>query len=324
MAYTRRDIFRMAAAAVPAAMAAAGTRLWAAERPNSVVAGVQIGVIAPYSFHNMPADARSVLADLLSVGLNGLEMQHFCAEQFAGAPAVPPAGTRAHPLTPDQKAARAQAQAELNAWRLSASMDKFRALRQLYNAAGVRIYALKLAGGRFPVPMSDAECRYAFDMAEALGVQCLQIEFPEGQPGVTAQLGAEGARRKMMVGYHAHLDASPTLWDEAMRQSAYNGINLDIGHWVAAGNPGLLEFIRAHHDRITTLHLKDRQSKIHGGANVPWGKGDTPVAGVLRLMEANRYRFPASIELEYPVPAASTSEKEVARCLAFCRKTLPA
>ena len=32
----------------------------------------------------------------------------------------------------------------------------------------------------------------------------------------------------MMVGYHAHLQATPTTWDEAMSQSPYNGINLDL------------------------------------------------------------------------------------------------
>lgn len=323
MRYTRRDIIKLGAAAVPASVL--GSRLWAAARPkSSVLDGVEIGVIAPYSFHNMPDDAHAVLADLLTVGLSGLEMQHYCAEQFAGAPTVPPAGRRGQPLSAAQKAARAAAQEKLKAWRLSAPMETFHQLRQLYKNAGVEIYSVKLAGGRFPVPMSEAECRYAFDLTEALGARSLQIEFPEGKPEVTAQLGAEAARRKMMVGYHAHLDASPSLWDEALKQSPYNGINLDIGHWVAAGNPGLLEFIRAHHARITTLHIKDRKSKADGGANVVWGEGDTPVAAVLRLMRAERYRFPASIEFEYPVPAGSTSLKEVTRCFQFCQTALSA
>jgi len=332
MAYTRRDVFRMGLAALPLAGLLSEDRLWAAPvRPDSVFGGVQIGTIAPYSFHGMPDDAHSVLQDLVTDDLSGCELQHYCAEQFAGAPAAAPmarggrgAGRRGGraPLTPAQRAARAEAAAKLKAWRLSVSMDKFKQLRQLYNNAGVKIYALKLASGRFPAPMSQPECEYAFNMAEALGAQCLQIEFPEGKPEITAQLGAEGAKRKMMVGYHAHLDASPSLWDAAMAQSPYNGINLDIGHWIAAGNPGLLDFIRAHHARITTLHLKDRKNKADGGKNVPWGEGDTPVAQVLQLMQANRYPFPGTIEFEYPVPAGSTSLKEVARCRQFCQKAL--
>jgi sugar phosphate isomerase/epimerase len=311
----------MGMAALPLAGLASTDRLWAApSKPDSVFGGVQIGTIAPYSFHNLPDDAPAVLQDLLTDHLSGCELQHYCAEQFAGAPANPGRLTRG--MTPEQRAERAHAAAKLQAWRLSVSMDKFKQLRQLYNNAGVTIYALKLASGRFPAPMSQPECEYAFNMAEALGAQCLQIEFPEGKPEITQQLGAEAAKRKMMVGYHAHLDASPDLWAGAMAQSAYNGINLDIGHWVAAGNPDLLGFIRSHHSRITTLHLKDRQNKANGGKNTPWGEGDTPVAEVLQLMQANRYPFPGTIEFEYPVPAGSTSLKEVARCLEFCKKAL--
>ena len=338
MALTRREVCKMGLAALPLAGMLSGDRLWAAGKPDSDFGGVQIGVIAPNSFRGMPDDAASILNDLLTLGLSGLEMQHFCAEQFAGAPAAMPMASRGRggrsaargggraPLTPEQKAERAHAAQKLKAWRLAAPMDKFKQLRQLYNKAGVNIYALKLASGRFPVPMSQPECQYAFNMAAALGAQCLQIELPEGDPSVTQMLGAEGARRRMMVGYHEHLDASPTLWDAAMAQSPYNGINLDIGLWIAAGNSGsgLLHFIQKHHARITTLHLKDRRSKAHGGQLIPWGQGDTPIRQVLRLMKAARYVFPGTIEMEYPVPDGSTSLKEVAKCERFCREVLTA
>ncbi len=354
MSMTRRDVFKLGMAALPLAGLISSDRLWAAPaKPDSVFGGVQIGTIAPYSFRGLPDDARSVLNDMVTDGISGVELQHYCAEQFAGAPANPvnammmrammargpaaggrrgPAGRggfRRPPLTPEQKAAQAEAEAKLNAWRLSVSMDKFKQLRQLYNRAGVTIYAMKIASGRFPVPMTQAQCEYAFNLAEALGAQCLQIEYPEGNPHlseITAQLGAEAAKRKMMVGYHAHLDASPSLWDKAMAQSAYNGINLDIGHWIAAGNSpaGLLQFIRDHHARITSLHLKDRKNKADGGQNTVWGEGDTPVKQVLRLMQSQHYTFPGTIEFEYAVPAGSTSLKEVAKCVQFCRQALTA
>src|SRR6185437_4245683 len=138
MTYTRRDVCRMSLAALPAAgLLAAADRLWAA-KPDSVLGGVRIGTIAPYSFHNLPDDAPSVLQDLLTDNLSGCELQHYCAEQFAGAPAAAPLarggrGGRRAPLTPAQRAARAEAAAQLQAWRLSVSMDKFKQLRQLYN-----------------------------------------------------------------------------------------------------------------------------------------------------------------------------------------------
>ena len=351
MVLTRRDFCKTGIAVLPAVGLMPARILRAApEKPDSVFGGVQIGVIAPFSFRGMPDDAASVLKDLVTDDLSGLEMQHYCAERFAGAPASPGRGmlmrgmmargggerggtpgragrgVRRPPLTPEQKAAQAEAAERLKNWRLSVSMDKFKRLRQLYNDAGVTIYALKLAGRQFPVPMSQEECAYAFNMAEALGARCLQIEFPQGDSGVTQMLGAEGARRKMMVGYHEHLDASPTLWDGAMAQSKYNGINLDIGHWIAAGNsgPSLLEFIRKNHARITSLHLKDRTSKAHGGQARPWGHGETPLKQILQLMKARQYAFPGTIELDYAIPAGSTSLREVARCRRFCQNVLTA
>ena len=60
-------------------------------------------------------------------------------------------------------------------WRLSQSMDKYKALRKMYNDAGVKIYAFKL--GLSPT-MSDEEYDYTFNVAEALGANHLTMEMP--------------------------------------------------------------------------------------------------------------------------------------------------
>jgi len=56
-----------------------------------------------------------------------------------------------------------------------------------------------------------------------------------------------------------------------------------------------------YHDRIASLHLKDREGPAAGepGPNTPWGQGETPLRKVLLTMKKNRYKFPASIEYEY-------------------------
>ena len=59
-------------------------------------------------------------------------------------------------------------------------------------------------------------------------------------------------------------------------------INLDIGHFTAA-NLDAIEYLKKHHDRIVTLHIKDR--KKDQGANVPFGEGDTPIRAVYLLRE---------------------------------------
>ena len=43
--------------------------------------------------------------------------------------------------------------------------------------------------------------------------------------------------------------------------------------------------------------------KANGEANTPWGEGDTPLTQALQVMKKEGYTFPATIELEYPIPA---------------------
>jgi sugar phosphate isomerase/epimerase len=116
------------------------------------------------------------------------------------------------------------------------------------------------------------------------------------------------------------------VYDEALAQNPYNSINLDCGHYIAVGTPhtsaSLLAFIEAKHDRISSMHIKDRTSKEHGAGNLVWGSGDTPLKEVLTLLKKNKYKFPATIELEYEVPAGSTPVEEVKKCVAYAKNIL--
>ncbi|MDE3195835.1 MAG: sugar phosphate isomerase/epimerase [Acidobacteriota bacterium] len=325
MNYTRRDLGRIALAALPVAA------LGADSKPHSVFGGVQIGIIAPYSFRGMPADAESTLKNLLQIGLSSVELQSSMVESFAGAPL--PAGGRGRgrggrgQMTPEQQAAQAEAARKLRDWRLAAPMGKIRELRATYNNAGVSIYAFKIVAGQVLTP---EELEYAFNVVEALGADQLTMEIPlkgggaNGAPddAMSQTAGEIAARRKIMVGYHAHAQAKPpaTVWDVALTQSKYNGINFDMGHYVANTNLSAIPFIQKHHDRITSMHVKDR--KFNGGPATPFGQGDAQVADVLRLIKKEKYSFPASIEFEYQVPEGSTVTQEIAKCLAFCRDAL--
>jgi L-ribulose-5-phosphate 3-epimerase UlaE len=68
--------------------------------------------------------------------------------------------------------------------------------------------------------------------------------------------------------------------------------------------------------------LKDRTTKGKGQKNLVWGTGDTPIIEVLQLMKKKKYKFPATIELEYEVPADSDAVKEVAKCVEYAKKAL--
>jgi sugar phosphate isomerase/epimerase len=335
MVYSRRDFAKIAAALPFAA------RLNA--KPDSRFGGVQIGAIS-YSFREMPDgnDAKALLDHMVELGLSGMELMNGPAEAWAGAPAGPGRGPgrgaapraggppqpgaaaapgrkggRA-PLTPEQQEAQKKAAAALKDWRLSVSMDKYKALRKMYNDAGVNIYAFKLG---LNLAMSEEEYAYTFNVAEALGANHITMELPE-DPALTKRVGEYAAKRKMYVGYHAHTQATPTIWDEALSQSKYNAINLDIGHYTAGTSGSPIPFIKKNHDRIVSLHLKDRKYEKNGGDNLPWGQGDTPIREALQLMKAEKYKFPASIELEYKIPEGSTVMAEMAKCVQYCKSSL--
>ena len=54
---------------------------------------------------------------------------------------------------------------------------------------------------------------------------------------------------------------------------------------------------------------------------MPWGEGDTPFKEILTLMKKEKYKFQATIELEYPVPE-STVIAEITKCVQFCKNVL--
>jgi len=329
MGITRREFGKVALTAMPAALV--GDRALAAAqsaaKPDSRIDGVQIGVIT-YSYRAMPQQgADAVLQYVLDSGISAVELMGNAIEAYAGAPTMPsrptppPAagatpGPR-QPPSPEQLAAREKHAADLKAWRLSQSMDKFKALRRLYNDAGVTIYATKM----LTPTMSDEELEYVFGVAEALGAHHTTLELPT-DPAVLKRLGDWGLQRKVYVGYHTHLQGTLTAFDAAFAASKGNMANIDFGHYVAAGSGDPVVFLEKFHDRICSFHLKDRKSKEHGGANVPWGQGDTPIARILQSVRAHRYTMPATIEMEYEVPAGSTPVAEVRTCVEYCRKAL--
>ena len=166
---------------------------------------------------------------------------------------------------------------------------------------------------------------FAMNAAKALGATSVTVEIP-AKATHSKRLGYFASKHKVYVGYHAHTQATDTAWDEALAQSPYNSLNLDCGHYIAAGGnntkESLLALIEAKHDRITSMHLKDRKNKINGGANMPWGEGDTPIKEILTLLKSKKYKIPVSIELEYNVPADSDAVKEVTKCVAYAKNML--
>ena len=313
MTYTRRDLGKIALASLPAGKLLA--------KPNSKFGGVQIGIIiSPSNFRDMPLGADQILQKVVELGIDAIELQDVRVEAYAGAPAAVPMGAGGRrPLTPEQQEVRRKAAEGMKRWRLAASMDKYKALRRMYAGAGVDIYAFRLA--RLTSDMSDDEFAYFFNTAQALGANQITLELPTDTQ-LSQRIGDYAARRKIRIGYHNHTQVAFNSWDTALSQSKYNGINFDVGHFAAAVSQSPIPFMEKHHDRITCLHLKDRKFGTNGGQNVPWGQGDTPLKEILVTMKKEKYKFPASIELEYPIPEGSSTMAELSKCLQFCKDAL--
>jgi sugar phosphate isomerase/epimerase len=313
--HTRREFTKLSLAAMPgASLLSAITRLAAAEtpgKPNSKVAGVQVGLNVPYSFANPSMSGDDILKNCLQLGLSAVELRTQPVEAFLGVPA-----NFLSPKTSDASGSTASNAEQLRKWRKSVSMVRVAEFRKRYEAAGVLIEIVKVDG---IFKMTDEELDYAFALAKALGGRAIATEI-SNKDDELKRLGQFADKHRLMVGYHGHATTTPEHWVTAFSFAKYNGANVDLGHFVAGNNVSPVEFIKKHHDRITHVHVKDR--KMQNGPNTPFGEGDTPIAEVLRLIRDNRWPIQATIEFEYKVPPGSDRMTEIARAIRYCREAL--
>lgn len=261
----------------------------AAPKINSTFKGVLIGAQS-YSFRDRPLD--KALEAYVAVGLSSAELWQGHLE-----PRV--------------------SRDELRKWRLTTPLSHFTDIRSKFSQAGVGIYAYNYSvRGDF----TDEEIARGFEIAKALGARCITAS---SQPEVVKRIDVYARKYKMRVGMHNHSNirpnefATPDDFAQAMNgASEYICVNLDIGHFTAA-NFDAVDYLSKHHDRIVTLHLKDR--KRNQGANVAFGEGDTPIKPVLELLSKNKWKIPANIEYEYK---GGDTIDEMKKCLAYCKQAL--
>ena len=281
----------------------------AAHKPNSVFHGVRIGCIT-YSYRSMANTAEETLKALLDDGISEVELMGGPIQTFAG---IAGGGTKGKGK--NKKAAKApDAPAPSDAER-GAQLAKCGELRRMYNDAGVNIHIHKMGFGN----QSNEDIEFSFLVAKALG--CTGVTT-ERNDALATKLAPFAEKHKIWVGFHNHTTNFPKMdaMDSLLDAGKYIGFNLDIGHYFA-GTKGKspIPVLEKYHDRIVSLHLKDRTAD---GGNVPWGQGQTPIKEVLQLMRKEKWTFPAEIELEYKIPEDSDAVKEVAKCVRFCKEAL--
>ncbi|MGH9630567.1 MAG: sugar phosphate isomerase/epimerase family protein [Bryobacteraceae bacterium] len=281
--FSRRDIGRLALAAAPL------SRLLA--KPDSKVNGVRIGAQS-YSFRDRPLD--ECIKAMAGIGLSFVELWsgHIEPGKEAGAEAI-------------------------KKWRTAPeTLAQMKEVRRKFNDAGIRVYAMNYS---FRDQHTDEEIGHGMEMAKVLGTKYITAS---SKPSLADRINKLAREHNVTVAMHNHSNlkpdefARPEDFAAAMEGNTNIAVNLDIGHFIAAGfDP--IDYIEKHHDKIVTLHIKDR--KKDQGPNVPFGEGDTPIQEVLQLLKRKKYAIPAMIEYEYK---GADTVAEVRKCYDYCRKAL--
>ena len=308
MEMTRRGFLGSAAG-----FAAVGGSLPCLGALSSVYKGVPIGVIT-YSYRSMPAGAGKTLEYVLGSSLSTIELMSNDVEIDAGAPM----NKLSWKMSKEDKAAVA-------AWRLKVDIKRFEEVRAKYEAEGVAVHIVKF-GDIGSKGLSDAEMDYRFRVARAMGASTITREIPDPK-NIPGWWEAEGKRLAAFadkwgvnIAFHNHLQINATTYDgPLLGYSKRFMINYDIGHFTAANDTDPLDMVRKYHDRIVSIHIKDRTTKAKGQKNLPFGEGDTPLAGLFALMVKEGWKFPCDIELEYKIPEGSDAVREVNASREYCK-----
>jgi sugar phosphate isomerase/epimerase len=273
----------------------------AAKKIDSVVQGIQFG-LQSYVFSMIGLPQASVLdvvvKSMVESGLGECDLYAPLVEPAeisdrirAAGPGGPGAA-----VPPEVAAARAQARQELAKWRMSVSLDYFRAIRKKFEDAGIVVYGLSGFPGS-----TEEELERTFDIAGSLGAQLVTLGIPLSAAKRVAPLaGKRGVRvglqgRPDMSVTNPDVIAKPENFAAAVTLSKDYCISIDVGD-ATGGGWDSLKFVEDHHDRIALIYLKDRRKDR---LSVPWGEGDTPLREILRLIRDKKYPIRCYVDCDY-------------------------
>ncbi len=286
MTYSRREFGKTALAGLPLSLALAA-------KTN----GVTLGVMT-YSYRALPQTAG---VDRVDGQIEALKANGSRDIELFEAEVQPPGKVDG-----------------LDKWRQATHLDHFIAARKKLDAAGITTHAYTV---NYRDTLTDEDLDHTFEQAKALGTNVIAAST---QVTMAKRLAPFAEKHKIYVAFHGHSNtkdanefATPESFQSALAISKYFRINLDIGHFSAAGYDPVA-YIQEHHDRITHLHIKDR--KKNDGPNTPWGEGDTPIKQVLLLLKEKKYPLPALVEYEYR--GTGTPVEETGKCLDYMRQAI--
>jgi xylose isomerase domain-containing protein TIM barrel len=270
------------------------------QKPDSKFNGVKIGAIT-YSFRSMPDQSLdAILNYTVASGINSVELMGKAVEEYLGIP-----------VTKDSES--------IKEWRLSVTAKRFKEIKKKFSDKGVDIHILKLGNPKW----SDEEIDYAFRACKALGAKGISMEISEA---AAKRMAPFADKHKLYVIFHNHLQpGNPDFsFEKILSYGSYLRLNFDAGHYYGATGEHPNELIERLHDRIVSIHIKDKTGKNDPdpNKNQQFGRGTTPIVDMLQLIQKNKWPINCDIELEYQIPEGSDAVKEVSRCVNYCHTCL--
>ncbi|MFL6276494.1 MAG: sugar phosphate isomerase/epimerase family protein [Blastocatellia bacterium] len=231
----------------------------------SVISGIEIGVQS-YTFRKFTIEG--MIAEMQKVGLSSVELWN------------------GH-LDP-----------------MKTSEAEFKAVKKKFDDAGIHVSAYCV---NFPKDAGDEHLDRGYNGALLLGTHVMTASV---QKSIVPRLDQWSQKYKIKMGLHNHWFGEEWYKGDRTQEyetpddflnlfkttSKYMNANLDVGHFSAAGYDPVA-FLRQHHDRIVSLHVKDRD-KDAKRTNRRFGQGATPVTEVMRAAREIKFKYAANLEYE--------------------------
>jgi sugar phosphate isomerase/epimerase len=207
----------------------------------------------------------------------------------------------------------------------TASEADFKALKKKFDDSGIRVNAYCV---NFPVDADDDHLDRGYNGALLLGTNVMTASVKKP---IVPKLDRWCQKYKIKMGLHNHwfgeswfkgdrtqeFETPKDYLDALKGASQYLSINLDIGHFYAAGYDPV-SFIREHHKRIVSLHIKDRdRDKEHTQRR--FGQGATPILETMKLLKQIKFAYAANIEYE---PEQENPTEAVREAVAYLKRAL--
>ncbi len=303
--HSRREFLKGSLSAL--ALSAIPPAASSAARLDSTVRGVKVGLITG-SLNPLPTIPGKdpidiIIEQCIQLGAANVELVNVL---MLNEPQVVNGGRFGQPpdkITPEYLESREK----LRQFRLALPLDRFREVRKKFDSAGLNLFSYVMTIGD---DFTDPEIETVFKQMQALKINLFTTN--QTRVGMGQRIAPFAEKYKIRPAWHPHAmveDPNEVATAESMEKllgmSKSFVINLDIGHYTA-GNNDAVAFLRKHHDRITHLHIKDRQR--NQGPNVQLGTGDTPIKECLTLIRDSHYPIICLLEREYRGPGSPVEE----------------